>query len=264
MPYIREKITAGKQKEVKVYHAYKYQSKKTSRSKNIKITAEEMAKINTYNAERKLRILLNANFKENDFYLTLTYQDKTPDAAEAKSYLAKFIRKLRVFYKKLGSVLKYIAVTEYKKKRIHHHMIINANAKIKFPAVGFFGKSDIEILWGHGFCKVELFGGQPEDCKRLASYFIKETNNTFNTDERVHGLRWISSKNLIHPVPETKIVKADTWREDPKADKGYYIDQSSVKTWRTNDGYMCQFYRMIKLDEAGGRKHGKVHTRRDN
>jgi hypothetical protein len=256
MPYIREKIAGGKQKEVKVYHAYKYQSKKTSRSKNIKITAEEMSKINTYNAERKLRILLNANFKEDDLYLTLTYKDKTPEGAEAKSCLTKFTRKLRDFYKKIGSALKYIAVTEYKQKRIHHHMLINGDTKIK--------KSDISKLWDHGYVKVEFFGGQPDDCLRLASYFIKETNNTFNTDERVHGLRWISSKNLVHPVPETKIVKADTWREDPKADKGYYIDQSSVKTWRTNDGYMCQFYRMIKLDEAGGRKHGKVHTRRDN
>ena len=53
MPYIKEKITAGKQKEVKVYHAYKYQSKKTSRSKNIEITAEDMAKINAYNGGKK-------------------------------------------------------------------------------------------------------------------------------------------------------------------------------------------------------------------
>jgi hypothetical protein len=240
MPYIREKIKAGKQKEVKVYHAYKYQSKKASRSKNVEITAEEMAKINTYNAERKLRILLNANFKEDDLYLTLTYKEETPDAAEAKSCLAKFTRKLRNFYKKIGSMLKYIAVTEYKKKRIHHHMLINAKSKVK--------KSDIVKFWQHGFVKVEFFGGEPDDCLKLASYFIKETNNTFNTDEKVHGLRWIGSKNLIHPVPEVKIVKADSWRDDPKADKGYYIDISSIKTWRTNDGYMCQFYRMIKLE----------------
>jgi len=240
MPYIESIFTAGKLKEVKKYHTYKYKSKKANRNKKSEITVEEMAKINAYNAERKLRILLNANFQEDDLYLTLTYQDKTPEAAEAKSHLSKFTRKLRDFYKKIGNALKYIAVTEYKKKRIHHHMLINADAKIK--------KSDIAKFWDHGFVKVEFFGGHPDDCQRLAKYFIKESQNTFNTDEKVHGLRWISSKNLIHPQPETQIVKADSWRDEPKPVKGYYIDQDSVKIWQTKDGYMCQFYRMIKLE----------------
>lgn len=240
MPYIQEVFTAGKVKEVRKYHTYKYQSKKASRSSKSEVTKEEMSKINAYNAERKLRILLNANFKEDDLYLTLTYREEQ-EANEAKSQLTKFIRKLRAFYKKLGSVLKYIAVTEYKKKRIHHHLLINSDEKIK--------KSDVNKIWQHGFVKVEFFGGEPEDCQRLASYFIKESNNTFNTEEKVHGLRWVSSKNLIHPVAETKVVKADSWREEPQAAKGYYVDKSSIRTWRTRDGYMCQFYRMIKFIE---------------
>ena len=240
MPYIEETITAGKVKEVTKYHTFKYQPPKKSRRKKTNDTPETQAKGNERRAEKKLRMLLNENFKENDLYLTLTYEKDTPDAAEAKSNITKFVRKLRDCYKKIGSALKYIGVTEYKKKRIHHHMLIN-------NAIGI-GKGIIKKVWPFGFLKVDLFGGEPADCERLASYFIKETSKTFNTDEKVHGLRWIESKNLIHPVPEKRVVHAGAWREEPKPPKGYYIDV--VKSGINQHDYPYQFYRLIKIDDC--------------
>lgn len=243
MPYIQEIITAGLVKEVRKYHSYKYQAKREQRGEKQQITPEEMIKINECNAERKLRILLNANFREDDFYLTLTYQGELPDAKQARKNFSKFTRRVRDFYKKKGIALKYVGVTEYEGKRIHHHVLINAIDGVK--------KSDLKKFWEHGFIKKEDFGGQPDDCRRLARYFVKESNNTFKAEERVHGLRWISSKNLIHPQPEKKVVRADSWKEEPQPVKGYYLDKDSVKEWITKDGYHCQFYCLIKIGGWG-------------
>jgi len=239
VPYIEKTITAGKTKEITKYHTFRCQSPKRPRGKNIETTVELKRKINERNAETKLRILLNANFKENDLYLTLTYRSCVPDQARAKNNLVKFIRKLRDLYKKSGVLLKYIAVTEYSNKRIHHHLLINKMVGI--------GKRDIEKVWGFGFQKVELFGGDPGDCQRLASYFIKESNSNFKTDESVHRLRWIASKNLIRPVPIVREVSACSWGEDPKPIKGYYIDEV-IKGFDLYE-YQYQFYRLIKIND---------------
>ena len=238
MPYIEETITAGKVKEVTKYHTFKYKPPKNPRGKHSNPTPEKQAKGNERRAEKTLRILLNENFKENDLYLTLTYEKDTPDSTEAKKNLTKFLRKLRDLYKKMGIKLKYIGVTEYQKKRIHHHILIN-------HAIGV-GKGIIKKFWEVGFSKVDLFGGEPADCERLASYFIKETSKTFNTNEKVHGLRWIGSKNLIHPVPEKRVVSAGSWREQPKPVKGYYVE--IVKSGINQYDYPYQFYRLIKID----------------
>lgn len=252
MPHLREIILAGLVGEVKEYHTYKYQSKNEQRREKREVSPAEMALINEYNAARKLRILLNANFKADDSYLTLTYQGTLPDVEQAKKYFKKFNRKLRDFYKKLGISLKYIGTTEFKGKRIHHHLLINAADGVK--------KSRLQKFWEHGFVKKEDFGGLPDDCERLADYFIKESNNTFNTESRVHGLRWISSKNLVHPEAEKKIIKADSWKEEPKPKKGYYIDKASIKEWVTRDGYHCRFYRMIKFKKEEDNEELERHT----
>lgn len=238
MPYIERTITAGKVKEVTKYHTFKYKSPKKPRGQNSNSTPILMAKVNQRKAEDKLRLLLNENFRENDLYLTLTYEKDTPDAAEAKSNITRFIRKLRDCYKKIGSALKYVAVTEYGRKRIHHHMLINY-------AIGI-GKGIIKKVWAFGFSKIDLFGGEPDDCERLANYLVKETSKTFNTDEKIHGLRWIGSKNLVHPVAEKRVVSASSWREQPKPVKGYYIDV--VKSGINQQDYPYQFYRLIKIE----------------
>lgn len=246
MPYLESTLKAGKVIEVTKYHTSKYKSPKRPKGENKNTTPLNQEKINERNSQRKLFLLINANFKENDLYLTLTYDKRTvaPEPDKAKSNLSKFIRKLRDYYKKLGSALKYIAITEHKKRRIHHHVLINQ--------IGI-GVNHIKKFWDNGFPKVQLFAGEPEDCERLACYFIKESNNTFNTDEKVHGLRWISSKNLIHPVPEIRVVNASSWLEEPKPIKGYYI--AVIRRGTNQQNYPFQFYRMIKLpgeDEEGG------------
>lgn len=248
MPYVQETVKAGNVTEISKYHTRKYQVPKGKRNKNTGITTLGQEKINERRAEKKLRLLIYANFREDDLYLTLTYGKEKPEPEEAKTILAKFLRKLRAAYKKAGQVLKYIAVTEYKNKRIHHHLLINQSDHCK--------KREIERLWGYGYQVAKLYGGTHEDGERLASYFVKETNNTFNAPDKVHGLRWVASKNLVHPEPDTKVVKAGTWKKKPVPPTGYRIE--TMREGVTSDNYEYQFYRMVRIEEQEkGRKRSE-------
>lgn len=244
----REKTTiAGKIKDITKYHTFRNNSSKRPRNKNINTTADSQAKNNERRAFEKLYYVISANFHEDDLYLTCTYgkEREEPTPSEAKGILSKYIDKLRTQCKKAGTVLKYIAITEYKKGRIHHHLLINN--------IGMSIKN-IKEFWKLGFMKIQVFAGEPEDCERLASYFIKESNNTFNTVDKVHGLRWTSSKNLTHPAPVIKVVPASSWREEIKPSKGYYI--AIDKRGYTVDGYPYRFCRMIKIPNNDKRKVG--------
>lgn len=238
MSYKKKTIIAGKVKEVTYCHAARNSSTKRPRRKNENVTSEQQRKGNERRSYKTLYLLMNANFKEDDLYLTLTYNKnkEEPTPENAKKELDKLLKKLRYRYKKLGFAFKYIGITECKKKRIHHHLLIN-NIGISI--------SNIKKLWNFGFVKMQIFAGEPEDCERLANYFVKESNNTFNTEDKVHGLRWISSKNLIHPVPKVETVPASTWRENIKPSKGYYI-AIDIKG-QTEQGYPYRFCRMIKI-----------------
>lgn len=49
---------------------------------------------------------------------------------------------------------------------------------------------------------------------------------------------------------ETNIVKADSWREYPKAPKGYMIIPDSIEYGVSEiTGYPYQYYRMIKIPD---------------
>lgn len=238
MPYIKETYVTGAVIEVTKKFTYTYKGKATKRSPKAKETPETQKKQNEGIAIKKLRRLINANFKYGDYHLVLNYKKecrpKTPE--EAKDDLEKFFRKMRTAYKKQGKQFKYVATTEYGKNSLHHHLVINC-IDIKI----------INDIWKHG--RPGLFPldntGQYE---QLASYLIKQTKETFNDPNRqVHKKRWCASTNLEQPEPIIEIVKANSWREDPKPVKGYMIEKCYSDV---NDitGYPYQFYNMVKID----------------
>lgn len=60
-----------------------------------KPTAEEMEKVNQMNAERTLRLKINANFGVDDPFITLTYRkDERPTPKQAKKNIKKSNRQL--------------------------------------------------------------------------------------------------------------------------------------------------------------------------
>ncbi len=243
MPYYQTEIKAGK--TIEVYRSHTKGTGRHPRGDCIGKTPEEMELANKRQAEKKLTRLLNANFEDGDLHIVLTYKkDARPSPEEAKKILAKFWRKMKVVYKKSGEELKYIAVTEYKNKAIHHHIVINNPDGMNVTKI-------IKELW-NGIPKVNPLWSDGQ-YRELAAYLIKETDKTFREKGSGVKQRYSRSRNLVIPKPKTKVVKSNTWNRNPKPKKGYYIDWDTlvngVNKW---SGREYQSYTMILLPSDRG------------
>ena len=244
MPYIQHTWYAGDTVEIhKTYYA-RY-GKKIARGPNRNKTPEDVKKYNAELAERELRLLLNTNFTHRDYYITLTYRrEERPDPETARKQIDKLITDLRKLYKKAGMELRWVVVTEYKNKAIHHHLVINR-----------YKIGQVVDLWPYGHPQIKLLDNTG-DYSKLADYLIKETCKTFGEPDSPSKKRYRHSRNLKKPKHEVKIVKADTWRDDPKPYKGYQIIRDSVYAdVNPITGYPYQVYRMVRPPDK--RKNGE-------
>ena len=105
MPYVERIIRAGKTVEVERYFTSRYKKKGIGRGDKVKATKEQQKKVNTRQAERKLRILINANFAYGDFHLVLDYIRKKGQPDRTKEQMRHdmdiFLRELRKQFKTL-------------------------------------------------------------------------------------------------------------------------------------------------------------------
>lgn len=212
-----------------------------------KTTPEEIAKSNMRQAARKLARKINANFKPGDWHVTLTYRrDGRPEPKQAQKNLKELLNSLRKIYRDNGFTLKYIAVTEYKSKAIHHHLIVNNVNDGKKTTSDY-----IRQLWkgaGRGNPKyVSLYDNG--EYRKLADYLIKETEKTFRDPDSPVRQRYSCSRNLIEPKPKSRMRETKTmWKMDPKPRPGYYIDKDTLYNGTDKLGYPYQRYIMIKLN----------------
>lgn len=251
MPYIERITRAGKTIEVERYFTSHYKKRGIKRSDKVKPTTERQEKVNTRQAERKIRILMNANFGYGDYHLVLDYIRKQGQPYRTKEEMRKdidiFLRELRKECKKLGITLKYIHVMEIGKKGArHHHLVIN--------------KIDTKIIqkcWHkayEGHNRVKIFPlDDSGNYAKLASYFIKYTDtHRKSEDGALQGKRWNCSKNLVRPEPEINIITDREWfRAEPKERKGYYVDKDSVSKGVHSPeyyGYGYFRYMLVKLE----------------
>lgn len=115
MPYVERVTKAGNTIEIERYFTSRYKKKGISRGDKVKPTKEEQEKVNTRQAERKLRILINANYGYGDYHLVLDYirrkgePDRTPE--QMRQDIDVFLRECRKEYRKAGLEFKYISVT---------------------------------------------------------------------------------------------------------------------------------------------------------
>lgn len=254
MTYIKNTYRYKNIVEVERVHSGRY-GRKLFRSERKLPTPEEMEKINERNVIKKLRRKIHANFDPGDLFLTLTYRrENRPSPREARRELARYFARLRRAYRKAGQELKYIVVTEYMNKAIHHHLVL------KDLPDGTGGKLASRTWTGGGaHCKYLYENGQYE---LLASYLIKETNKNFHEPDNPAKCRYSCSRNLIEPKKETKEMKRDDWPDEPRIPKGYCLDKQSLFNGVNKLGYRYQYYRMFRLSTGKGEKHGnkkRVH-----
>ena len=189
--------------------------KEGKRKKKKEPTAASVENVNRRNAERNLIVKLHANFHEGDLHVVLTYA-KEPTQEEAKKELKNFIRRLRRRFKKNGEELKWISATEFKNKRIHHHLIMN-----------YMDPGEVDKMWKAGHTRPTFFDNSG-DYRRLASYLIKETDKTFREPGAFSKQRFSCSQNLITPDAKVEKISGAALFKEPKPFKGYIIDRDSV------------------------------------
>ncbi len=131
---------------------------------------------NMKNQIEQFFMLLNTNFTDKSFHVTLTYdRSNSPETEEeAKRIIENYIRRIKNRQKKLSEEpIKYILVTQASKKRAHHHIVLSCA----------LSKDEIECMWKMGFINCESIIPKGIDMQKFAEYFIK-TNSCFVTNIR--------------------------------------------------------------------------------
>ena len=128
--YIRQRWDCGDTVEIEEKHTGKYGARGQTRQKRRKATPEEIAKHNQWKRERDVRRLIKWNFRERDYWITLTYpKGYKPTWEEMKDHAGKLVRKTREKYKKQGWILKYIYRLAIGARGGRHiHILINREA----------------------------------------------------------------------------------------------------------------------------------------
>lgn len=213
--------------EVHKHHTSRYGDHRKRGRKRQETTETAKAANDRRRREHLFRILA-ANFKEGDSHVTLTYKDNPEDA---KKEISKFLRVLRKETKKQGTELKYVYVTETGKRgKVHHHIVLN----ITDTAL-------IRKTWKAGGVKISPLYPD-KDYEKLAEYLLKAQGEGKN---RYHG-----SRNLEIPQPVTEVIKANSWKEEPVPEAGYWIPKDSIVSDVNADGYPYQRYKMIRVDNV--------------
>lgn len=148
--------------------------------------------VNIKTACMRLEFLLYANFRPDDWFVTLTYDDEhlPPCYEAARKNQPAYFRKLRALRRARGLPFDYIYVMEgqHGEHRIHHHFVTR-----RAPGDG---RGTFADLWGKGFVDlrtIDEFGGY----RALARYLTKEPRKTGRL--RVGARMWTPSIGLIQP-----------------------------------------------------------------
>ena len=178
-------IYCGDTAEIEIFPIWN--TKTEARAAKANTTKEAQAAVNERNAKKALYRKINTNFTKDDFHITLTYRNhELPDEPQALKDMQNFIRRVRHHYKKRGlPTLKYVYVIEFadgdgRRKRIHHHVIINGGA----------ARNEIKALWHFGRVGVDELEPEDGSLEGLARYITKQPNQTKQTK------RWQASRNL--------------------------------------------------------------------
>lgn len=248
--YVLRKYIFDNSIEVEKLHTHKYRKKGQKRNAKSNPTPEAMKKYNRQKQIDYIRRIIKLNF-QSGFHLVLTYKkNERPDAALAKKQLTNFINRMRYHMKKQGYELKFLMTTEYENKAIHHHIVIN-----DMPGL-------IKLV------KKQWWFGRPnftpiddnDDVATLAEYLIKETDKTFR-DDKVHGTRYSSSRNLIKPTYTEEIIQANSFRKEPRVPSGYILVRDSfVYGVSEVTGYEYQRYELRKIQQEEYKKRMQSST----
>lgn len=243
MIYREKKIYSGNILEVEIFPIEIYK-RKQSRKKKEKESLPKQKNLNDKNSRKHLSRLLNTNFTDKDFFVTLSYSDnKRPKNEKRVSKdFENFLKRLRRFLKKNNKEeLKYINVVEYDENiKIHNHMVMN----------GIVDISDLERIWGNGNVEVSKLRSNELGYEELAKYLTKDPKGK---------KRWSQSRNLKKPK-----VKVNDFKFSKKKVNELANSQGERALFeRLYRGYIFREYE-VKVNEITSYTHINIKLQKLN
>lgn len=243
--FYRDVIIAGRTKLVSLRAVTRTYEKGQKRKPKSNPTPEAVAKLNFRNSVKTLTAKLNHNFQPGDYLLTLTYQD-APTETEARKDLERFLRNLHNHCKKRNVRYKWIAVTEYKHHRIHHHVVMS--------------RLDVELIaekWKYGYVDVKPLDDTGNYYK-LAEYLLKETEKTFREAGSPSKRRYSCSRSIVTPETRREKISSRKVSDEIQVPKGYYLDEDTVRVYdHAILDVECKEYILVSLDGPAKGRRGK-------
>ncbi|MBQ8903878.1 MAG: hypothetical protein IJY73_06280 [Oscillospiraceae bacterium] len=138
MRFVREKAvkSAERYKDVNIYQLTTEQDTFSRKRVRKKLSTPKQVKQDWKYARQYATQLVNANFSEGDYILTLTYDEEPESREDAERDVANFVARVKTLYRRLGLSFRAFWATgggHPRKKgggvtRFHHHLIISGGA----------------------------------------------------------------------------------------------------------------------------------------
>ena len=216
--YALKEITAGDQLEIEIYPQFTKMDDVPEKGRK-KNNNKAQRNLNDKNARKYVERLINANFDDQDIWITLTYDEshvpEDGDIDGAIKNVQNFLRRINRKRKKKGLPnAKYVYVTEYNEDsaiRFHHHIVMD----------GMLSMDEVESLWKYGSRnEVRRLQKDENGLSGLANYIVKEKRRIKSEK------RWNSSKGNLRK-PGVKVVLSKKEKATSKSYKkiGSYVDR---------------------------------------
>ena len=198
MGYRTRTIKAGPRLEVEIYPIFGRENTGRLRAAKKNMTPEAVQRNNEERSRRKLIQLIDANFTEKDYHVTLTYAGTPPAYEQARKDVKNFLRAVKRKREQRGlDELKYVYTIEDeqdgKRKRIHIHAIMN----------GGISREELEQIWERGYANVDNLQPDENGLEAIARYITKQQKNR---------RKWARSRNLKQPMIRTSDTKVSNAR----------------------------------------------------
>ena len=198
MGYRTRTIKAGPRLEVEIYPIFGRENTGRLRAAKKNLTPEAVQRNNEERSRRRLIQLIDANFTEKDYHVTLTYAGTPPAYDQARKDVKNFLRAVKRKREQRGlDELKYVYTIEDeqdgKRKRIHIHAIMN----------GGISREELEQIWGQGYANADNLQPDENGLEAIARYITKQQKNR---------RKWARSRNLTQPKVRTSDTKVSNAR----------------------------------------------------
>lgn len=245
--YKRYVTVAGKTILIREVASARVRTKGQQRKPKSNPTPEAVAKVNYRIAVRNLTALINANFKEYDLHLSMTYSD-IPTPEEAMKRLKKFKTNMRGWCRRNGMEWKMIDVygEGTQSGRPHHHAV-TSNVPIEV----------LQKYWPWGYIHQTPLD-DTGNYEELAKYLLKNAQEAKETGAP-RKRRFCCTRTVITPQTRVEEMSAAEIRHDLKPWKGYYIPEDSINRYEHAILEVeCVEYIMVSTeDEARIDRYGK-------